>query len=135
MAGNAPSFRASYETKREVSSNVGFDPPVITKILTETLQNSFSGLRQAMESGFNDRGNMLSANFREDDASVDEDNASLTTESDEEPPTKKKKSKRADDEIPHKAEANAPRSVIIDRLAKNLQLTENAGPAINTQLT
>ena len=87
-----------------------------------------------MESGFNDLGNLLSANYREDDASVDEENDSLANESDEEPSTKKKKSDKGDDGIPHKTDPNAPQSVIIDRLTKNLQLTENSGPAINTQL-
>ena len=52
----------------------------MTTILTEALQNSFSGLRQAMESGFNDLGNVLSANYREDDASVDEEKDSLANE-------------------------------------------------------
>ena len=37
------------EIEREVPSNGSFDPPVMTTILTEALQNSFSGLRQAME--------------------------------------------------------------------------------------
>ena len=77
--------------EREVPSNGSFDPTVMTTILTEALQNSFSGLRQAMESGFNDLGNLLSANYREDDSSVDEENDSLANESDEEPPTKKEK--------------------------------------------
>ena len=116
------------EIEREVPSNGSFDP---TTILTEALQNSFSG---AMESGFNDLGNLLSANYQEDNASVDEENDSLANERVEEPPTKKKKSDKGDDGIPHKTDPNAPQSVIIDRLTKNLQLMENSGPAINTQL-
>ena len=57
-------------TEGEVPSNVGFDPMVMTTILTEALQNSLSGLRQDMESGFNDLGNLLTASYGEEDASI-----------------------------------------------------------------
>ena len=59
--------------------------------------------------------------------------ASLANESDEELPTKKKKSDKGDEETPHKSDSNSPQSVILDRLTKNLQLTGNSGPAINSQ--
>ena len=57
-------------TEGEVPSDVGFDRMVMTTILTEALQNSLSGLRQDMESSFNDLGNLITANYEEDDASI-----------------------------------------------------------------
>ena len=68
-----------------------------------------------MKSGFNDLGNLFTANYQEEDASVEEEIVSLANESDEEPPTKKKKSDKGDEETPHKSDSNnSPQSVILN---------------------